>query len=761
MPRALVALLLCSCHPLSLYSPPALPAKLEVGAASKVEILLDERGIPHIYGQTLPDVSFGLGFMHGRDRLFQVLLLRNASQGRLTELFGEKLLDTDRRLRLVAWGLDAHLAALADLDRRILEAYAAGLDAGARHAGQSAEMALLRVEVPRFTARDALSIMRLQAWQLGVDHLDELVRYRLLELLPEGDGRRAFIDAPVSSGGVSITGSGEGRDPLWSLSISGAPAASNSWAVDGAHTRSGHAVLSNDPHLDHSAPGVFYLAHLETSDFTAAGATLPGAPVVVIGHGRKAAWGMTSSFADAQDLLRIAVPKGRDDVYSLDGELVPFERVEQSFVVGGKTITETWRATRFGPLLPEGYPGVRPDDPLAMTWGGFVAAENSEVVSGFVGLAAARNLDEATRAVEKVRGSGQNVVLAFTDGSIAYRLAAFAPRRPPGENGRLPRDGSKSANGFAGFLPAAERPSVDAPASGYVVTANQRVIGDQDPRTGSIGTTAVSHSRAYRIRQRIEALLARPGGKATADELLAIQQDVQSAEARWYVAKLAALCPTEQEPQLCEAVRKFDGNFAKDSWGALPYLFLVRALGLEVTRSLGVEEKLVEPVTSTLPIHNAVGRALLWPEPQTLIDRALVARAAKNAHHQLVERAGPLPSQWRYGKLHTLQLSGPLARAPLFGGYFEGPPREQSGDGSTVRAEGGVPVKHGACLRMLVELSDPPVGRFTIDTGESGHPNDEHWMDQYEDWNVGTPRVLPTRRSDVEAAARSRIELLP
>jgi penicillin G amidase len=765
MRRLLIPLLLTACHPLSLWSPPPLPKSAQGGVSAKVEILVDDRGIPHIYGSTLPDVSYGLGYMHGRDRLFQIILLQHASQGRLTELFGEKLLQTDKMLRLVAYRLDDHVAALGEDDRRILDAYAAGLTAGAKNAGKSAEMAVLGLAVPTFTARDALGIMRLQAWQLGVDHFDEIVRMRVLELLPEGDPRRRFIDAPVTTGGVSVTGLGDAPEPLWgSLSIGDGPAASNSWAVDAAHTASGHAVLSNDPHLDHMAPGVFYLAHLETPDFTAAGATLPGGPVVVIGTGRHLAWGMTSSFADAQDLLRIKTPKGRDDVYELDGQLVPFGKLEQTFVVGKKTITETWRTTRFGPVLPDDYPAMKHEEPYAMAWGGFDPELNANVVTGFIGLAAAKDVTEAGRAVEKVRGSGQNVVFAFTDGSIAYRLAAFSPVRPKGELGRLPRDGSKSANGFSGYLSVDERPKVDAPASGVLVTANQRVIGDADPRIGSVGTVGVSPSRAVRIHQRLDALLSRgPEHKATADEILAIQRDTVSPEAKLAVPRLAALCPFDAEPELCGAVQKFDGNFSKDSWGALPYVMLVKHIGLEVVRTFSstLTPEQTTGLASTLAAHNAIGRALFSPEPQTLIDKPLVARAARQAHDELVERAGNSPSQWRYGKLHRLTLAGPLAVAPLVGGYFDGEPHEEGGHGSVPYAEDGLPVKHGPCLRMLAELSDPPVARFTIDTGQSGNPSDPHWMDQYPDWAKGAPRVVSTVRSEVEASAQGRVELLP
>lgn len=756
-------LLCAACHPLSLYAPPELPTgaplQLESAVKGKVEVLIDGRGVPHIYAGTIPDAVYGLGFMHGRDRLFQVMLLQHASQGRLTELFGDELLATDRRLRLTAWGLDAQLAALGEDDRRILDAYAAGLTAGGQHAGQSAELALLKLQPPHFSARDALSILRLQAWQLAVDHLDELVRHRLLQQLGPDDPRRALFELPVPTGGVSITGAGDGPAPLSMSGRDGHPG-SNSWALDAAHTASGHAVLLNDPHLGHMAPGVFYLAHLETPGFSVAGATLPGAPLVVIGFGKHVAWGMTTSFADAQDLMLMKNAPGRDDAYLLDGEVVPYELVEQKFVLKGETRVEQWRGTRFGPLLPDGYPGARAAEPMALAWGAMQpGALNAELITGFFALAAAATPDDASAAVEKIRGSGQNVLLAFTDGSIAYRLAAFAPLRGAGENGRLPRDGSKSASAFSAFMPGSERPQVTAPATGYLVAANQRVIGDADPRVGSIGQFAVPPSRARRIHERLDALLA--AGKPTVEELLAVQQDTISPEARDLVGPLGKLCP-QGLPGFCGALSRFDGNFSKDSLTALPFVMFVDALNLEVVRSLGVsDDALARPVSSTLTLRNAVGSALLDGRPQTLVTPAIAERAARAANAELEEKLGSDPARWRYGKLHVLQPKGQLSKAPLFGGFFEAEPHEEGGDGSAIRAEDGLPVTHGACLRMAVELSDPPVGRITLDTGQSGHPRDPHWMDQYADWSNGTPPKLPTARAEVEAATVARIELLP
>ncbi|MDX2015995.1 MAG: penicillin acylase family protein, partial [Myxococcaceae bacterium] len=112
------------------------PLRLEVsGLQSTVEVLVDARGVPHVFGAQEADLAFGLGFMHGRERTFQVQVMKHAARGRLTELFGADALPLDQRLRLLSWRLDAGFAALSARDRATLEAYAAGINAGAANAG--------------------------------------------------------------------------------------------------------------------------------------------------------------------------------------------------------------------------------------------------------------------------------------------------------------------------------------------------------------------------------------------------------------------------------------------------------------------------------------------------------------------------------------------------------------------------------------------------------------------------------------------------
>lgn len=900
--RRLAPLLLLFSACLARYAPPRLDPKAPLtltldGPSARVDVLLDARGIPHVFGQSEADLAFGLGFMHGRDRTFQVLVMKHAARGRLTEVFGADALPLDRRLRTLTWRLGDAFAALDERDRATLEAYAKGVTAGAAHTGTTAELALLGVSFGTFTAEDSFAVMRLQSWSLAADFRDELTRAQVLAKLAPDDPRRALLDAPHWTGGVPIVAGavatqaargpshgGESAERLavgvpivagampvqaarepsrgggpgqpgesieqraaggarsqWSealgvgdghrsasrpgsaragcsrtslpvaegdrcasassslpeaagaraVSLTGAPAlaalpsaaieladrlgldrlgASNSWAVHGSRTTSGVPILCNDPHLNHELPSVFYLAHLEHPDFTGAGATFAGIPAVLIGHTRALAWGMTVSYADTQDLVRLE--PAADGGFTVGGAPLEVTRVEQRFRLGRKdnaeVKVETWLETPFGPVLSDAW--VSSPERYALLWPGFdVGGLNAGPVSGFWDFLRAKNVDEATAAIARVQVAGQNVALAFTDGTIAYRLAAYAPLRPAGVSGRLPRTDAPGPMAER-FLLQSEKPALTNPDAGYLVAANQRVLGDDDWRVQAVGTSGVPAHRARRIHERLQALLG--GKKASADELLEVQQDVTSLEAKDVVAVLGAACPASTArhdavvvADFCAALRGFDGVFSTDSVGALPFVATVTALRGQVVRALGVEDAAaVKTLARSFPVSNAVHLALRGGGRSPLFGgdlRVMMVAAVDDALDDVIARAGTRPSTWRWGAVHTLQFKGVLARAPVVGGFFTTEPVEQSGHANTVRAEAGLPVDHGAAMRMVVELSSPPRARFTIDTGQSGAPKEPHAFDQFPAWAAGAPRPMPMTRAEIEAEAQGQVVLLP
>ncbi|MCA2978557.1 MAG: penicillin acylase family protein [Myxococcaceae bacterium] len=353
-----------------------------------------------------------------------------------------------------------------------------------------------------------------------------------------------------------------------------------------------------------------------------------------------------------------------------------------------------------------------------------------------------------------------------------HRLPAGGLRalRAPGVTGRAPRPGATTDALPQRLLAQAEKPALTNPPAGYIVAANQRVVGDDDWRVRAVGTSGVPPHRARRIHERLGALLA--AGRPTSDALLAVQQDVSSTEARDLAPVLAAACPTTSQRHdagrlqaFCRALSGFDGAFTTGSLGALPFVAALTALRGRVVQAMGVSDPaLVKPLARSFPLSAAVERALLEDPASPLFEgnlRAMLALAVDDALDDVVARAGPAPEGWRWGAVHTLEFKGPLARVPVIGGFFTSPRSEQAGHASAVRAESGLPVDHGAALRMVVELSDPPRARFTIDTGQSGAPKDPHALDQFPAWSDGTPTPMPLRRADVEREARGTLVFTP
>ncbi|MEM6730934.1 MAG: penicillin acylase family protein, partial [Myxococcota bacterium] len=832
---AAVVLLAVSLPP-SVFLPPDLgrdkPVVVQAAGLGKaVDVLYDRHAMPHLFGETDTDLAYALGFVHARDRLFQLDVIRHAALGRLTELFGKDLLDVDKRMRILTHNIEAQLAGLSKKDRDVVGAYAAGVNAGAEHAGRPMELRLLGVDFEPFLPLHSIAIARLQAWDLALDHSDELFRARIRDAIGADDPRMASFLTPTPSGGVPIvdkeahSGSAlasldevralandaadassdpapapepakEGAEhgslmpqgvfqsalaasvrPFVESLAEGGQGASNSWVVGGAHTESGAPMLSNDPHLKHRFPSVFYLAHLEHPEFTVAGVTFPGIPAVLIGVTRHFAWGMTTSFVDAQDLVELDLTEDGSG-YRVDGAVDPFEVREQTFRMGkgdgAESVAEPLRVSRYGPVLMSGFASKHPRfDRFALKWVAFESgAVNNRLISGFWSFYRAKSIEEVHQQVAKMSFAGQNMALAFTDGTIAYRLASAIPIRASDELTHLPRDGRSSKSDWLGYLSADYKPQLANPEAGYIVSSNQRVVDDDWPAMKFAGGTGAMYYRAKRIDERIQEQLGRK--KFSPSDFLSIQLDATSVEARRLAPMLGERCPDALDgvdsallETFCTEVRGFDGEYDLDTTGALPFTRLMQGLRTEVLApvlgeeaALNLRDKgvLVAAVEAALEEEFAGRSSPLFADGGFDV---FLSRALRRAIDDVVEEAGLRAQDWRWGVHHTLVPTHPLEKVPVVGSVFAREPRPVTGYGETVRAEDNVPATHGSALRFVAELTDPPRARMVIDAGNSGHPGSPHYDDQREAWEKGEPFDVVTERAKIEAQASGRLRLTP
>lgn len=842
-----------ACHPLACCAPGDLPkdkplivASTSAAApAADVDVVLDELGVPHIFGESEPDLAYALGFLHGRDRQFQVYVYVHAGEGRLTELLGEDLLQIDRQNRLLTHRIDEQLEAMSERDAALVGGYVDGLNDGAHHTGRSAEMAVLGVEWEDLDARDVLAVMRLQQWDQSVGFSEEMARYRMAKVLDTSDPRFVELTRDTPSGGHPIvdaaahTGAAFGfSDDRPKTSFHSAPTstrgrtgtvpsrhlelvggalkdvkldiggrfgrggtgASNSWVVDGAHNSSGVPVLCNDPHLGHAAPGVFYMVHMEGPDFTVAGGSFPGIPGVLIGHGRHVAWGITNAFTDTQDVLVLRSSAGNPDLYELDGVPMNFTREPQRFKLGkdadSEVVKEDYLVSILGPVLPSGYgtynggeAWIDDDERLVLQWTAQQFPERSGGLMGaFWDLAKAKTIDEVHAAAQSFIAPSMNLAIAIAandDGpaGIHYRLGGIVPVRGSDQRVDFPRSGAQRTSGFVGVLDADQKPQLDNPAAGFFVAANQRIVENDALSQRFVGYEAAQPFRAARIHERIAKLLG-DGGQPKPTELLAIQQDVESIEARVLAPILGAHCPNSVDgygddvvTAFCKALGDFDGVYTIDS-RAIPFARVNRALQSHVLRlhfSADLADDVIgESWVSTgffdlIQLAEAGERVAIFDDPNTdgredLDDAVKVA--VRDALRIVAEETGTSESDWRWAKQHTLRFKGVLASAPFIGGLFETGEHEESGTGLSPRAEGASPtnrlrVSFGAGLRNFAIMSETPEVKLVNDIGQSGHFGHRHLEDQYPLWTKGDPVVLWRERDDVEKINDGLLTLTP
>jgi penicillin amidase len=846
LPVLLPVVLLTGCHPIACFHPADLPRDQPLILVSSdafpkedVEIHVDTFGIPHIWGKSEADLAYGLGAMMGRDRLFQMMLLIHAGEGRLTELLGADYLEVDRQNRLLMHGVDEQIAALDQKNRDLLDAFVAGVNESAKTVGKSAEMQILGVDWEPMTKREVMAIVRYQQWDQSVGFSEEMARWRLAKQLGADSpvAQALLVDAP--SGGVPIVDVSEhdgepfvepaartalhapppgrtsrgpqtrarasvmdaARAEIASMFAQGGTGASNSWSVGADHTEKGVAVVANDPHLGHSAPGIFYMVdmHLVTEDgeFVVAGGAFPGIPAVLIGHGNDIAWGITNAYADTQDVVVLQVPEGQDAVYVVDGNTYAFQERVQKFKLGkgddAEVIEETWQESIFGPVLPPGYGSygqetalVDVDEKLALSWSAIdpqYRDDAARFATSFWELARSKNIEEATAALQDFTAPVMNVNMAFTDGTIAYRLNGIVPVRGDDQRVDFPRLGLTAEAGFVGRLPTAQKPQLTNPPKGFINATNQRIVENDVLSQRYVGFEGAQPWRALRVDARIRALIE-DGKKAKTEDILAVQQDITAGDAQELASILGDHCKgpvaghdDNRVAAFCEAVGSFDGVYTVDAV-ALPYARLARELRLELLRAHvhpDLADDLSNQTWAQMAMHELIKQehagepSPLFDDPETTAREGLdgfVARALKVALDAVVDEAGGGEGDWRWGKLHKLSLRGALASAPVIGFLFATDAREEAGTSTVPRAEGPdfnnkMRVRNGAGLRLVAEMTTPPTIRIVNDSGQSGHFGHRHLEDQYPLWTKGEPRVVSAKKADAEANREGAMVIKP
>jgi penicillin amidase len=776
---------------------PQLDGSVRVAITAPVTVIRDAHGVPHITAANMEDLLFAQGYVTAQDRLWQMDMTRRYIAGELAEILGPDYVKSDRYQRTLGMRQVAQRAAAtaSATERRLLDAYARGVNSYLDSHRQTlpVEFRVLGY-VPRpWSPEDTFLIACMFNEMLNLFLMDDmLARERIMARIPADlaadlfpttswrdhppgavDGRQSTVGAAPANDQRRTTNDlfaiDHRQSAIDAFPVDRRPSAvddfspgSNNWVVSGAHTVSGKPLLSNDMHLQHHIPDVWYEVHLTNPDLDVAGVTAPGLPLVLVGHNRRIAWGFTNLGPAVTDLY-IETFDAHARYQTADGWRQPEYRHELIHVKGKPDIAVDVTITRHGPIITSLIPGET--RPLALQW----TLWDPQLLTGTLQcireVDLAQNWDEFRHAASHFGGPGQNVVYADVDGHIGYQATGWIPLRAAGD-GTRPVPGNVDAFEWTGYLPSDKMPSVFDPASGIIGTANGRVTPDGYPYL--ISAEWMAPHRAERIYHALESQK-----KFAAADMLALQTDIYSGIDRFFAERFVSAIDHSPKAspgarQAADLMRNWDGRITTDS--------VAPTIAVAARRQL--QRLLLEPPLGPADENSKVAtgwrqytwmNSIVWLEnvvtqqPQRWLPKNY--RSWDDLLTAAVEQAVTAKSvprdlaSWHWGQAHPVYLQHPIfGRVPLLNRWTGPGTQPQSGDGNTVKQVG---LGFGPSERLTVDFADLDASTLNIVTGQSGNVASPYFMDQWQAWYQGTTFMLPFSPEAVRKARVHELKLEP
>ncbi|AZV78196.1 penicillin acylase family protein [Parasedimentitalea marina] len=777
------------------------------GVSAPVEIVRDNANVPHIFGSfgaSDEDVFFGLGYAHAQDRLWQMTVLRRTVQGRLSEVFGNRTVDVDSFLRR----LDLYRLAQQSVSEQdagtqaALLAYSAGVNARLGEINDSAlgrgapEMFLFNAPIAPWQPADSIALMKLLALKQSDQMQNEVLRARvtlilddaarLIDILPDAPGNGVTALPEYTELFPGLKRYAEAADmPSTALSPfpnRGSAGASNVWAAMPNRSAAGGTLLANDPHMELSAPTLWYLARLELATGGVIGATMPGIPAIIAGRSENMGWGTTASYVDDQDLfIEKLNPENHEEYLTPSGYKRFKSRPSIIQIKNAKPLTLTLRWSENGPVMPGSMNGLStvtpPGHVASLSWTALSPVDTS--MTAAINLMRSQTVQDAIATGEHYIAPSQNLVLADQT-SIALKTVGAIPQRDARNQnqGRLPNQGWRRENRWQGRAPYAANPQFINPRGGILGNTNNKLLQRPFPNH-------VSYNWGDTQRVRRWQKLMQTRQVHTRDSFIEAQLDAVSYTARtilpligadlWYTSSAAPDGSPEQQRQVAlRLLSEWNGEMNEHlpepliyaAWlSALQKRLIIDELGPMAGEFYQVEPLFIErvyrnvdgaaawcDVRQSAPVETCTGVA------QLALDDALV---------WITERYGPALEALRWGDAHqATQDHEILGDVPLLR-FFVNIRQSTSGGDNTLQrglssGEGPNPFEnvHAAGYRGVYDFSDPDSSVFITSTGQSGHFLSRYYDDMAQLWRRGEyiPMSLDTELARAAAVGITRIQ---
>jgi penicillin G amidase len=751
------------------------------GAFAPIEIVRDNNNVPHIFASQDHDAFFGLGFAHAQDRLWQMTMLRRTAQGRLSEQFGTRTVETDDFLRrLDFYNLaEQSFQYQGAAEKAALEAYADGVNAWIETVRTDAlgrgapEFFLFSPKIQPWRPADSLAIFRLMSLKLSGHLAAEVQRARtslvlggdqdrLLDILPDapGPGATALPAYGTLFPGVSnILSASAPRDWLDPTPHPQFAGASNVWAAAPRRSSAHGTLLANDPHLSLAAPSILMLARLELATGDVIGGTIPGMPLVLVGRSNQLGWGITSSYLDDQDIhIEKLNPENSNEYLTPEGYKPFIIRETVIEVKDAEPVRRLLRWTENGPVLPIDRYDLASITPAghatSLSWTALDPFDQS--MTAALRLMQAQDVSQAIETGRLFNAPSQNLTVVDSE-NIAFQLIGKMPNRPARHQsrGRLPSPGWLSENRWQGYLPYENNPRTINPTSGLVANTNNKIVDRPFPNHVSYfwGDT-----------QRIERLQKLMGSREvhSSASFVEAQLDQVSFSARallpliardlWFAADSPIADSREGLRQSALALlAEWNGEMNEHMPEPLIFAAWMRSLQLRLVQdelgALSRDFTHADPVFLERVFRDVNG-ASAWCDvaQSTPVETCneIAQIALDTALLGLTKTYGNRIESWRWGDAHQATHDHEtLGNIPLLSWFLNIRQSTSGGDNTLMRGKisgtGENPFLnvHGAGYRGVYDFADPDSSLYIISTGQSGHFLSRHYDDLARLWRRG------------------------
>jgi penicillin amidase len=714
-----------------------------------VIIRRDGADIPHIRALHADnDAFFALGYVHAQDRFWQMEFQRRVASGRLSEIFGRSTIKQDEYLR--TWGFyHAAIDAWNGLDektRLVVHAYTMGVNAYLSQGKLPLQISLLRYRPEPWTDVDSIAWQKMMAWnldtswELKVKNSVVAKKYgvqALTKIFPDYPATAPTVlsDLDLQQAGlISSTKLPENnKTTLWNtaalkqklildkeirrkLGFQNTPGkGSNSWVVSGKFTKSGKPILANDPHLALASPALWYQAELRGPTLHVIGATIPGLPVVIIGHNEHIAWGVTSGYVDSQDLYvenNHAAITIRKEIIRIKGE------TDETLLV---------KSTLHGPIISDVTDAKQVAHSVALKW---VALQPGDTtVKSFIELNYAHNWNEFTQALQFFVTPSQNFLYADTEGNIGYYLPGKIPVRI-GWTGALPVAPTEHHE-WNGYIPFSRLPHVYNPSEGYLVSANNRIASTAYPYSLTF-RWSVPPFRAERIIEMLQK--NRP---LTISNTMMIQTDTRST--LWLALRDSLLNTSALDLKskiALDLLTSWDGNMDVTSKAASIFSYWYQDL---IASPLQLDDFTLK--ADALTLLQALQNNACYREGVALNCKTYLSESLQRAMSTLIKKQGESSENWQWGKVHHVVFEElAIGKSKALGWLWN---RDRPARGGDYTVDVGtydaatMNQTAGASYRQVIDLNDFNNSFYVIPLGERDNPFNFHYNNQLESWIKG------------------------